>query len=529
MGDPPTNLQYPCASSHQLPTIPLMFTRIAKVCSEKCALSRDYRVTETLAAANTAGSLVITPSPGGPDERSQVVTYNGCKYDFVMAEVFCPGITQFKSGSITKTAPAEIALTHQQGGGANCDSAGPSALTICVPLGSAPAAGGRYTTRDLNAVLSQILQLNPQPQPPQAKLPTSCTGDYMSAASTANNNPCPYQAATCASATSGSTTKTCGGGRAPNAFVGGGNVVMVTIADFSFNQAVPTAPYCTYVQPEWPYPVSLLNCNEESGCTAGDTASVGCATSAAAKESGDPNPSPNDFTRQVVVVQPTHIDGSGMIASQVTLTPDTLSALGKLIVTPPPSLPGASPSTAVLTVAKKGDDLMAISKGPQTADDIYIDCQPTGSDGEEIVEFSSPALGVAQWGESLVNFVTNNALFGAMFGGIVMWFLMKFVKKFFRRLGATKALVADADSEDGQADLASKKQIKARGKGAMGKRRMAKRGAAGKSAGDWARRKKGAMQDAFKVAKGADRKTVRTERLKENMRQDAAAVAKRAT
>ena len=115
-----------------------------------------------------------------------------------------------------------------------------------------------------------------------------------------------------------------------------------------------------------------------------------------------------------------------------------------------------------------------------------------------------------------------------MFGGIVMWFLMKFVKKFFRRLGATKALVADADSEDGQADLASKKQIKARAKGAMGKRRMAKRDA-GKSAGDWARRKKAALKDAFEVAKGADRRTVRTERLKENMRQDAAAVAKRAT
>lgn len=501
MGDAPTDLQYPCdGSPPALPIIPLMFTGIKDICNEKCALSRDYRITGSLVAASTAGSLVIRPSPGLPDEVAQVVSYNGCKYSFIQAEVFCPGVTRFRlSNGEIKPAPAEILLTHQQGGGGKCTDGNPLLLTICVPLGAAPAAGGRYTTRDLNAVLSQIVQLNPQP--PQKQDPAQCTGDY----GTSGTSPCPYQAATCDS------TKKCGGGAAPNVFVGGGSVVVVNVPDFSFNQAVPTAPYCTYVQSTWPYPVSSL-----TGSSADSTAEVGCVTD-------------STYSRQVVVVQPTHVDAAGSIASQITLTPDTLSALGNLITTPPGTDTGSSGPPTTVTVAKKGDDLMAISKGPQTADDIYIDCQPTGSDGEELVEFSSPALGVAQWGESFVNFVTNNAIFGALFGGIVMWVLMKLVKKFFRRLGATKALVADADSEDGQADLASTKQVKARAKGSRGRMRLVKRGSAGQSASEWAGRKKAALKDRFEIAKGADRKQVRTERLKQNMREDAARMAQSRT
>ena len=98
-----------CKANGALPEIPSQFESITTTCSEKCRLSRDYRITPNLQVASTYASLAFNVTNAAASATSQVVSYAGCWYDFVYAELFIPAVTQFRGG----TQPvAELVLHH---------------------------------------------------------------------------------------------------------------------------------------------------------------------------------------------------------------------------------------------------------------------------------------------------------------------------------------------------------------------------------------------------------------------------------
>lgn len=412
-----------CKANGALPEIPSQFESITTTCSEKCRLSRDYRITPNLQVASTYASLAFNVTNAAASATSQVVSYAGCWYDFVYAELFIPAVTQFRGG----TQPvAELVLHHSPN---TCDNGTTASmnLIICVPFVPTRAAGPvAMSRRDLNAILDQLVNLGPASS---ALLPGT--------SGQAPAPDCPFLYPTTTTDASGS--QTCTGPPADGDMAINQVCQNLDIADFSFNNCVPGTAYCTY-QANWPYPLTSFTTTD--GVT--KTAGAGCDTSAS----------------NIIVLKPGAAKVNyGLLQKAATLMRGDSSSAFKL-----PS--GLQQITPTITVARDAnDDLMLISKGPQAPDDIYIDCQPTGSDVETLVEFHNPVGSVASWGESFVDFVTKNAIFGAVIGALVMYFLLKFVKLFFRRLGATQEDaedLKDAEHTENVAALASSRKANER-------------------------------------------------------------------
>jgi len=88
-------------------------------------------------------------------------------------------------------------------------------------------------------------------------------------------------------------------------------------------------------------------------------------------------------------------------------------------------------------VKKCASTLYYNKNGPtkEVGDDIYIDCQPTGSDGEILIADTSTTSGL--FNSSSINLVLGSSAISIIIGILVMIFLIAFVGMIIKKMGGT--------------------------------------------------------------------------------------------